>query len=214
MQGRDVFVVGAGNSAGQAAMHLARYAPSVTMLVRGETLRASMSEYLVSEIEHAPNIYLRLRTEVIDGAGAGHLETITLRERGSAGTEVVPASALFLLIGAEPRTAWLKDSMARDGHGFVLTGRDLLTGGDASQGWPLQRLPMHLETSMPGVFAAGDVRHRSIKRVAAAVGEGFTAVQLGPRIPQRSCGPSHRVRSRRSSEPRQLLPDLRRPRRK
>ncbi|TCO41077.1 thioredoxin reductase (NADPH), partial [Kribbella antiqua] len=178
MQGRDVFVVGAGNSAGQAAMHLARYAASVTMLVRGETLRATMSEYLVSEIEQAPNIHLRLRTEVVGGAGAGRLEAITLRRPAGARTEVVPASALFLLIGAEPRTAWLNDSVARDDHGFVLTGRDLFTNGDASPSWPLRRPPMLLETSTPGVFAAGDVRHRSIKRVAAAVGEGSTAIQL------------------------------------
>jgi thioredoxin reductase (NADPH) len=137
-----------------------------------------MSEYLVSEIEQAPNIHLRLRTEVVGGAGAGRLEAITLRERAGVRTEVVPASALFLLIGAEPRTAWLNDSVARDDHGFVLTGRDLLTSGDASPSWPLQRPPMLLETSTPGVFAAGDVRHRSIKRVAAAVGEGSTAIQL------------------------------------
>ncbi|MEU4602478.1 FAD-dependent oxidoreductase [Kribbella sp. NPDC023972] len=178
MQGRDVFVVGAGNSAGQAAMHLARYAASVTMLVRGETLRATMSEYLVSEIEQAPNIHLRLGTEVVGGAGAGRLEGITLRGPAGAGTEVVAASALFLLIGAEPRTAWLNDSVARDDHGFVLTGRDLFTNGEASPSWTLRRPPMLLETSMPGVFAAGDVRHRSIKRVAAAVGEGSTAIQL------------------------------------
>jgi thioredoxin reductase (NADPH) len=177
MSGRDVFVVGAGNSAGQAAMHLSRYAASVTMLVRGETLRASMSEYLVSEIEQAPNITLRFRVEVIDGAGPGRLETITLRKRGAA-TEVVPASALFLLIGADPRTEWLSGRVARDDHGYVLTGRDLLGGDRALARWPLQRPPLLLETSMPGVFAAGDVRHRSIKRVAAATGEGSTAIQL------------------------------------
>ena len=177
MQGRGVFVVGAGNSAGQAAMHLSRYAASVTMLVRGASLRASMSEYLVSEIEQAPNIQVRLGTEVVDGSGSGRLESLTLRSRLDASTEVVAASALFLLIGAEPHTGWLEGSVARDGHGYVLTGQDLVTSG-ASPAWPLQRPPMLLETSMPGVFAAGDVRHRSVKRVAAAAGEGSTAIQL------------------------------------
>lgn len=178
MQGRDVFVVGAGNSAGQAAMHLSRYATTVTMLVRGGTLRTSMSEYLVSELEQAPNVNLRFNTEVIDGAGAGRLETLTLRQRQSAATEIVPAAALFLLIGAEPRTGWLEGRLARDDRGYILTGQDLLNAGDALANWPLARPPMLLETSMPGVFAAGDVRQRSMKRVAAAAGEGATAIQL------------------------------------
>ena len=177
VQGHDVFVVGAGNSAGQAAMHLSRYAATVTMLVRGTTLRTTMSEYLVSEIEQAANIRVRLRTEVIDGDGSGRLETLTLRDRDTAATEAVPAFALFLLIGAEPRTGWLDRSIARDDRGYLLTGLDLLTGGHRSS-WPLRRPPAFLETSLPGVFAAGDVRHRSTKRVAAAVGEGSTAVQL------------------------------------
>ena len=178
MQGRDVFVVGAGNSAGQAAMHLARYARSVTMLVRGDSLRRSMSDYLVSEIEEAPNVRVLVGTEVVDGSGTGCLESLTLRTRGSGRTEVVPASALFLLIGAEPRTDWLRAAVARDRQGYLLTGRDVLGDDDAAAAWPLHRPPMLLETSMPGVFAAGDVRHRSVKRVAAAVGEGSTAIQL------------------------------------
>ena len=147
------------------------------MLVRGTSLRTAMSEYLVSEIEQAPNIDVRLGTEVVDGSGRGGLETLTLRERGRAPTEVVPAYALFLLIGAEPRTGWLHGRVAMDDRGYLLTGLDAL-GGGRSTGWPARRPPLLLETSMPGVFAAGDVRHRSIKRVAAAVGEGATAIHL------------------------------------
>ncbi|MGS0686819.1 FAD-dependent oxidoreductase [Nakamurella sp. GG22] len=177
MQGREVFVVGAGNSAGQAAMHLSRYAAKVTMLVRGESLRTTMSEYLVSEIEHTGNIIVRFQTEVVDGAGSGRLTSLTLRQRHSDAFETVPASALFLLIGAEPHTEWLANSLARDDHGYLLTGRDLVHPASA-MGWFEGRPPMLLETSMPGVFAAGDVRHRSVKRVAAAVGEGSTAVHL------------------------------------
>jgi thioredoxin reductase (NADPH) len=178
MQGRDVFVVGAGNSAGQAALHLSKYAASVTMVVRGDTVRKIMSEYLVAEIEQAPNIRLRAGTEVVDGGGSGRLETLTLQTRGSADPEVVPAAALFLLIGAEPRTGWLAGHLARDAGGYLLTGRDVPSAADGEPSWPLSRPPMLLETSQPGVFAAGDVRHRSIKRVAAAVGEGATAIQL------------------------------------
>ena len=177
VKGQDVFVVGAGNSAGQAAMHLSRYAATVTMVVRGNALRTTMSEYLVSEIEQAANIEVRLGTEVVDGDGRGRLETLTLWERDTAVTQVVPAFALFLLIGAEPLTGWLDGTIARDDRGYLLTGGEVLSCSDAA-GWPLQRPPMLLETSLPGVFAAGDVRHRSTKRVAAAVGEGATAIQL------------------------------------
>jgi thioredoxin reductase (NADPH) len=178
VQDRDVYVVGAGNSAGQAAMHLSRYAATVTMLVRGNSLRTTMSEYLISEIEQRPNIAVRLGIEVVGGSGRGRLETVTLWEWGSQEIEVVPAFALFLLIGAEPRTGWLHGSLTRDDRGYLLTGRDLLSGDATGAGWPLPREPMLLETSVPGVFAAGDVRHRSTKRVAAAVGEGATAIQL------------------------------------
>ena len=178
VQDRDVFVVGAGNSAGQAAMHLAKYAATVTMLVRGSSLRATMSEYLVSMIEQAPSIRVRLGTEVVDGAGHGRLETLTVCRRSSGSTETLPAFALFLLIGAEPRTGWLDASIARDGRGYLLTGQDVLDASTTAPAWPLPRPPMLLETSMPGVFAVGDVRHRSIKRVAAAAGEGATAIQL------------------------------------
>jgi thioredoxin reductase (NADPH) len=171
--GHDVFVVGAGNSAGQAAIHLARYAASVTMVVRGPGLAASMSEYLVTEISKTANIAVRPVTEIIDGGGRGSLETLTLRHRSSGATDVVPACALFVMIGTEPHTQWLAGSVTRDGSGFILTGQDLNRGG-----WPLGRPPLLLETSTPGVFAAGDVRHRSVKRVASAIGEGAIAVQL------------------------------------
>jgi thioredoxin reductase (NADPH) len=178
MAGRDVYVIGAGNSAGQAALHLARYAASVTMVVRGPGLRASMSSYLVTEISKTANIHIRPATEVIDGYGRCSLETLTLRQRTSGATDIVPASALFVMIGAEPRTTWLEGSVQRDDRGFILTGRDLCRAGEPPGGWPLDRLPLLLETSMPGVFAAGDVRHRSIKRVASAIGEGATTIQL------------------------------------
>jgi thioredoxin reductase (NADPH) len=177
VQGRDVFVVGAGNSAGQAALHLAKYAATVTMLVRRDNLAATMSEYLRTEIEQTSNVRVRLLTEVVDGSGTVHLETLVLRER-DGGTEVVPASALFLMIGAEPHTGWLRDSVARDERGFVLTGHHLVRAGAVPAQWPLDRPPTLLETSIPGVFAAGDVRHGSVKRVASAVGEGATAIQL------------------------------------
>jgi thioredoxin reductase (NADPH) len=177
MEGQDVFVVGAGNSAGQAALHLARYAASVTLLVRGPDLAKSMSEYLIQEIGHAPNVAVRLRTQVADGLGGHRLEGLVLRRAGDGGTEEVPAAALFVMIGGEPRTEWLA-GVERDDRGYVLTGHDLLAPDGLPAGWPHQRPPLLLETSIPGVFAAGDVRHRSVKRVASAVGEGAVAVQL------------------------------------
>ena len=176
--GAEVVVVGGGNSAGQAALHLAKYAATVTMLVRGDALGRSMSDYLVTEIEKSPNIQVRLRTQIVDGGGRGYLETLTLRDLTTDATEVVPASALFLLIGAEPHTGWLGGYVERDDRGFVMTGRDLVRAGAPLAEWPLDRPPLLLETSVPGVFAAGDVRHRSVKRVASAVGEGAIAIQL------------------------------------
>jgi thioredoxin reductase (NADPH) len=178
MEGQDVFVVGAGNSAGQAALHLARYAASVTVLCRGDALGQTMSEYLVRQIERAPNVTVRVRTEVVDGRGDGRLEGITLRDPDGGATQEVPTGALFVMIGAEPRTEWLAGSVERDDRGYVLTGHDLLRAGAPPAGWPLARPPLLLETSLPGVFAAGDVRFRSVKRVASAVGEGAIAVQL------------------------------------
>jgi thioredoxin reductase (NADPH) len=177
MQGQEVYLVGGANSAGQAAMHLAKYASRVTLLVRGSSLEHSMSDYLIQEIEAAPNIEVRCHTRVVDGRGEGRLEELVLEDTVSGQTETVPAIALFILIGAEPLTAWLPDEIVRDKRGFVVTGQDLLQDGRPPEGSPLGRLPLHLETSMPGVFAAGDVRYGSVKRVASSVGEGAVAIQ-------------------------------------
>lgn len=176
MEGRDVFVVGAGNSAGQAALHLARFARRVTMLVRGGGLARSMSEYLTREIEATPGITVRLNTEVTDAHGEGRLDALILHDRLRHRAEQVPASALFVLIGGEPRTQWLPGAVQLI-DGYVATGRDVALDGSRWP-WPLERAPLPLETSMPGVFAAGDVRYRSIKRVASAVGDGATVVRL------------------------------------
>jgi thioredoxin reductase (NADPH) len=178
MKDREVFVAGGANSAGQAAVHLARYAAQVTVLVRGHSLADSMSDYLIREIESAPNIAVRPRVAVTGGAGPGRLEHLTLTDLESGAAETVPAAALFVLIGAEPRTQWLPDTVRRDQSGFVLTGSDLLQDGQADEEWPLRRPPMLLESSLPGLFAAGDVRHGSVKRVASAVGEGSIAIRL------------------------------------
>jgi thioredoxin reductase (NADPH) len=178
MTGSQVFVVGAGNSAGQAALHLAKYAEQVTLLVRGDSVGRSMSDYLVKELQANDAITVRLGTQVVGAGGAGRLEQLTLRDGRTGATETVPAAALFILIGAQPRTEWLAGTLECEEHGFVLTGPDLLRDGRPPPGWPLDRLPLPLETSLPGVFAAGDVRHRSVKRVASAVGEGSIAIQL------------------------------------
>jgi thioredoxin reductase (NADPH) len=177
MTGSQVFVVGAGNSAGQAALHFAKYAKRVTILARGDSLSRSMSDYLVKELQANDAIAVRLGTQVVGAGGAGRLEHLVLRDVRTGATETVPAEALFILIGAQPRTDWLPGTLERDEHGFILSGPDLLHGGP-SPGWRLDRSPLLLEASLPGVFAAGDVRHRSIKRVASAVGEGSIAVQL------------------------------------
>jgi thioredoxin reductase (NADPH) len=179
MRGEDVFVVGAGNSAGQAAVHLSAYAASVTIVTIDERLGEFMSDYLVQTVQATPNIAVVPHTEVVDGHGRQRLEGLTLRDRHTGATRTVAASAVFVLIGAEPRTDWLEGVVARDERGYVLTGRDLLgAGGRPPASWPLERPPLLLETSLPGVFAAGDVRYRSVKRVASAVGEGSIAVQL------------------------------------
>jgi thioredoxin reductase (NADPH) len=176
-QGEDVYVVGAANSAGQAVLNLARFAKSVVVVVRGGGLQASMSQYLVDRIAEAPNVHVRLHSEVVACRGDEHLEQLTLRDRETGRTEDVASSWLFIFIGASPRTDWLGPQLARDANGFVVTGPDLTTSPN-DRGWTLPRPPFALETSVPGVFAAGDVRLDSMKRVASAVGEGAMAVYL------------------------------------
>jgi thioredoxin reductase (NADPH) len=170
--GRSAYVVGGGNSAGQTAMHLSRYADSVTVVIRRDSLVQTMSSYLRDQLDAADNIEVRPHTEVVGASGDGVLETITLRDSISGGTETVPAAALFILIGAEPRTAWLPPGIRRNDRGYLLTGPDLPAGA-----WRLERPPLALETSRPGVFAVGDVRCGSTKRVASAVGEGSAVLQ-------------------------------------
>jgi len=171
--GREVFIAGGGNSAGQAALYLARYARRVTLVVRGQSVQAGMSDYLVQAVEAAPNVDVRTGTEVIGGGGHGRLQQLVLRKRETGDEESVAADALFVMIGARPQTEWLPATIARDDHGFVLTGEEAVRGL-----WQLERQPLALETSMPGVFAIGDVRHASVKRVASAVGEGSVALRL------------------------------------
>ena len=176
--GACVFVAGGGNSAGQAALHLATYAAQVTLLVRGPQLAQSMSGYLITQISATPNIRLRTDIEVVRGDGNQRLQRLTLRNRLTGQDETHDAAALFILVGAQPHTAWLPPEIATDDWGFVITGHDLLDHGKPPESWPLQRPPMLLETSVPGIFAVGDARHRSVKRVASAVGEGSIAITL------------------------------------
>jgi thioredoxin reductase (NADPH) len=176
--GDEVFIVGGANSAGQAAVFLSRHARRVTMLVRASGLESSMSHYLIRQLGEIPNIDVRLDTEVLAVEGDDHLEALTVCNRAAGTNETVKASHLFVFIGAAPRTEWLQDVIARDTRGFVLTGPDLLVGGNRPRGWRLDRDPYFLEASAPGVFAAGDVRANSVKRVASAVGEGAMAIQL------------------------------------
>jgi thioredoxin reductase (NADPH) len=178
MAGEDVYVLGGANSAAQTALHLARYAKSVTLVVRSESLAAGMSHYLVRQVEATPRLQVRLGTEIVGGGGDGWLEQLVLRSCGDGVEETVDAGGLFLMIGARPHTEWLPAEVDRDARGFVLTGTDLRD----DNAWPLERSPLLLETSMPGVFAAGDVRHGSVKRVASAVGEGSAAIQLLHRL--------------------------------
>jgi thioredoxin reductase (NADPH) len=175
---QDIYVVGGANSAGQAAVYLARSARSVTIMVRAESLTSSMSHYLIQQIAEIPNITVRTCSEVVEAHGDDHLERLTVRDNATGETRTVKASWLFVFIGAAPRTEWLDGVVARDHHGFVVAGPDLVVRGRAPEGWPLDRAPYHLETNVPGVFVAGDVRSTSGKRVASAVGEGSMAVML------------------------------------
>jgi thioredoxin reductase len=176
LAGARAFVVGAGNSAGQAALHLAKWASEVTLVVRGDTLAKSMSRYLIDEITAATNIEVLLRSRVVDGTGAGRLEMVCIVDDTTGATTAVPADALFVLIGARPHTAWLPQQVARDAHGFVVAGAELAHDG-LLDNWLLPRSPRAFETSVPGVFAVGDVRSRSMKRVASSVGEGSGAIK-------------------------------------
>jgi thioredoxin reductase (NADPH) len=172
----DVFVVGGANSAGQAAIYFSKYARSVTMLVRAEGLEKSMSSYLIDEISAIPNISVRTFTQVKEVHGETNLEAITIQNDQTGETEKVRATALFIFIGAAPRTDWLDDVVMRDANGFIVAGNDLKTDGKLPPSWPLDREPFMLETSVPGVFVAGDARHGSVKRVASGVGEGAISV--------------------------------------
>jgi thioredoxin reductase (NADPH) len=177
-EGEDVYIVGGANSAGQAAVFFSRHARSVTLLVRGKDLEQSMSHYLVEQIREIENIRVRVRTTVVGAYGDEHLEELTLCDADSGATETVPAGHVFVFIGAAPHTEWLAGTVIRDEHGFIRTGPDLLTEGRRPPGWRVDRDPLYLESSVPGVFVAGDVRAQSVKRVASAVGEGAMAVTL------------------------------------
>jgi len=177
-QDDEVHIVGGANSAGQAALNFSRFARRVVLLVRGPCLETSMSKYLIDEIARTPNIHVDYHTQVVEVHGEEHLEAITVDCGQSGSREKIEARAMFVFIGAQPRTEWLKDFVDRDSHGFILTGPDLLRDGKPPKNWPLERDPVLLETSLPGVFAVGDVRHGSVKRVASGVGEGSVAIQF------------------------------------
>ena len=174
----DVFVIGGANSAGQAAMNFASYARRVIMLVRGESLSTSMSKYLIDECARKPNIEVQYGVQLVEAHGADRLEAISIRCDRTGEVDKTPAFSVFVFIGAEPGTDWLEGVVARDGRGFILTGPDLFLNGQRPKGWLLDRDPTLLETSLPGVFAVGDVRHGSVKRVASGVGEGSIAIQF------------------------------------
>ena len=197
MAGQTVFVAGGGNSAGQTALHLAKWARQVTVLVRGPSLAASMSDYLIRQLDATPNVQVCYRVQVAGGTGTGHLQSLVLAEIASGATRTVPADALFALIGAQPRTDWLGDAVARDRWGFILTGPDL----PADTRWPPGRPPLPLETSLPGVFAAGDARRGSVKRVASAVGEGAATIPLVHRYLARQSARRGPVTSRTGQSP-------------
>jgi thioredoxin reductase (NADPH) len=177
-QGEIIYVVGGANSAGQAAMNFAKYAKRVVILVRGSSLSSTMSQYLIDQIKEVPNIELWAHANVVEAHGETHLEEISVLCSDTNKVERVPANAMFIFIGALPRTDWLADLVERDERGFILTGPDLIRDGQHPKGWTLDRDPFLLETNIPGIFAVGDVRHGSVKRVASGVGEGSVAVQF------------------------------------
>ncbi|MDX3129082.1 FAD-dependent oxidoreductase [Streptomyces europaeiscabiei] len=185
-QGHDVYIVGGANSAGQAAMYLSRGAKSVTLLVRGESLTASMSHYLIQQLAEAPNVFVRPGTVVEAAHGTNQLDQLTLKDLASGREELVDAQWLFVFIGAEPHTDWLEGTVLRDERGFIVAGPDMTSDGGPPAGWELDRPPYHLETNVPGVFVAGDARSQSAKRVASAVGEGAMAVMLVHRYLEQS----------------------------
>ena len=174
----DVYIIGGANSAGQAAMYFSTYAKRVIMLVRGESLGATMSQYLIEQVQTTPNIHVEYRSRVAEVHGEDHLESVSIICDSTGGVNRVPASSLFVFIGAEPRTSWLDGTVERNERGFILTGPDLLKSGKRPKGWTLERDPSLLETNIPGVFAVGDVRFGSVKRVASGVGEGSVAIQF------------------------------------
>jgi len=174
----DAYIVGAGNSAGQAAMYLARFARSVTLLVRGDSLAKTMSQYLIDQIDKMPNIAVQFHSRVIEAKGNGKLDTLTIAKGEPGDVKTVPAIALFIFIGAMPHTSAIADLIECDERGFILSGPDLIANGRRPRNWKLPRDPYLLETNVPGIFVAGDVRHGSIKRVASAVGEGSIAIEL------------------------------------
>jgi thioredoxin reductase (NADPH) len=174
----EVYIVGGANSAGQAAMYFSRFAKKVHVLVRGDSLERSMSHYLIQQLQSVPQIEVHTCTEVVGGSGTDRLEQLVLRDASTGERRTVDAHWLFVFIGAAPRTEWLSGAVERDGRGFILAGPDLVTDGGRPTGWMLDRVPYHLETNVPGVFVAGDVRAESVKRVASAVGEGAMAIAL------------------------------------
>lgn len=179
LKGEDVFIVGGANSAGQAAIHFAKYARCVTLIVRGDSLaKSGMSQYLSDRIEHSENIRVWMNSNVVEAMGDDHLESLRIANSSTGEEVIVPASALFIFIGAMPNTEWLTDLIALDGPGYVLTGPDISQARNDVQRWPLQREPFLLETNVPGIFAAGDIRHRSMKRIASATGEGAMAIHF------------------------------------
>ena len=177
-RGEDVHIIGGANSAGQAAMYFSLYARSITMVVRGDSLAKGMSQYLVAQIEQTPNIHVLLNSGVAEVHGENRLESVNIANSATGEKTTVPTTAMFIFIGAQPRTDWVDGVLERDAMGFILTGPDLLKDGQPPKGWPLKRAPYWLEASVPGVFVAGDVRSRSVKRMATAVGEGSMAVQF------------------------------------